>query len=94
MTYDCPLCDGLGVIDDPLKVGAIKACPECDSDPPFYLTHSLAAIVGPPEEGEVAAVEERNRQIKEARRWEEQEFLATGRPRRDRVPADARPVGR
>lgn len=73
--HDCPLCDGLGVIDDPAQGGAIKECPECDTEPPFYLTKTLAEIVGPPEEGEVehyAALEARR--VAE-RRAEEAEFL-------------------
>ncbi len=47
---DCPLCDGLGMIDHPLKPGRLKKCPECDTmASSFFLP--LATLVGPPEDG-------------------------------------------
>lgn len=62
---DCPCCDGLGMIDDPLRPGAVKKCPECDTPPSAYFL-PLAAWVGPPEEGEREwyVAQEEKRQIK------------------------------
>jgi hypothetical protein len=48
---DCPCCDGLGMIGDPLRAGRLKRCPECDT-PPSAIFLPLAAWLGPPDEGE------------------------------------------
>lgn len=38
----CPLCDGLGLIDDPLRPKRLKKCPECDTPPsPYFLPLSV-----------------------------------------------------
>jgi len=63
----CPLCDSLGAIEDPLREGCLKKCPECDNPPSPYLTLTLAGWVGAPEEGEVEHCEELQRRMKEQR---------------------------
>ncbi len=65
---DCPCCDGLGMIANPLRPGGIKACPECDTVPSAYFL-PLAAWAGEPEEGEKEywqAVAERRRAAERA----------------------------
>jgi hypothetical protein len=62
---DCPLCDGFGVVDDPLAPGRLKRCPECDTPLSAYLLPLSVWLFGPDGPGEDDA-RERARRADEA----------------------------
>ena len=72
----CGLCDNLGVIDDPEKPNCLKKCPECDSEPPWYLRMNMAAMLAGPngwdEDDDMTEVQERRQKVV---REEEADYL-------------------
>jgi hypothetical protein len=83
---DCPMCDGLGMVQNPQRrPNGLKKCPECDTPPsPYFLP--LAAWLDQLDDDDRAAYAAAERRHAEAVRAEERAVLAHAQA----APADCR----